>query len=161
MGLDVIALSAAMKISDLKEDPNFEHSKKYFDVIPAPNCSWNDGITAGKYVSPQEHFHFYAGSYSSCDHFRLLLFMSANKISQDDIYSHPDKYQGLPFSQLVYPLMDTGVFGPTTSLSLFKMFVKYQDFAKQVLGNPGHYLVYLNFTSAFRIASNNGMVILY
>jgi hypothetical protein len=161
MGLDVIALSDAIRLA--KNQDMQREGENVYEVIVIPEFNWHDDIISGTYKSIGEPFHFYAGSYSGYNKFRLYLFLAVNKISEDDIYTNSEKYKDFPFSQLLYAQYDQAIYGSKTSEILFKNFIKYQDVAIRSLSrfNPLSVGLYNNFAKAFKIASesNNGMVI--
>ena len=161
MGLDVYALKDTIRLTE--KEYLQEEDDNIFNVEINSEFTWHDEIISGRYKSIQEPFHFYAGSYSGYNQFRLFLFLSVNKIENDDIYIHPEKYRELPFYQLVYAQDDLAVYGAKTSALLSKNFIKYQDVATRLLSryNPIAVVMYNDFAKAFHVAASspNGMVI--
>lgn len=161
MGLDIYALKESINLTG--DISILDDDERIFNIEINPKFSWHDDIISGRYKSIDKPFHFYAGSYCGYNQFRLFLFLTVNKIENDDLYEYPEKYKGLPFYQLVYAQDENAVFGTKTSAILLKNFIKYQDVAARSLSrfNPITVVMYNDFAKAFNVAasSSNGMVI--
>lgn len=174
MGLDIVAYSKLEherdeRVAAVMESlfsPLGEEVIHIFEESERLRCM---DMKIGKWHRTDEtqEIHFRAGSYSGYNTFRNLLAKAFHGVSADDIWSNEDNYEGSPFYEMINFSDCDGVIGPYDSDKLHQDFVngeeEFQEYLMETFGDDDeveYYLgVYRNFTHAFKLSSQNGILI--
>jgi len=162
MGLDISAYSKIKPESD----------GEFF--IGSDNFGRHQDIPEGEYTSTNEsnHHSFRAGSYSGYNRWREDLSMAIHGVMPAIIWESPEKFEEKDFFEIINFSDCEGCMGPQTSAKLHNDFVKNRDsfvgFMEDRYGkidNDGfsesayRVRVYDDFTKAFEIAKDSGVLI--
>lgn len=160
MGLDISAYRRIEASSDYArdEDGNFEDWDNFLIVrgghFPAHIAGLEDG---GVYTYGSDSYNFRAGSYSGYNDFRNELAHLAGFEAADGRYAETAwaSTEG-PFWELINFSDCEGQIGPVVSAKLLKDFQAFDEKAKHK--DEHFYDLYKDFTRAFTLASDHGLV---
>lgn len=160
MGLDIFAIEKAVRVSDDMEKDFDELGLDEGAVVRiciSPTFEAHDHLQNGIYLY-QGSMDFAAGSYSTYNGFREELCVMVHKVYAEIIWKNPEIYKGSDFYELINFSDCEGVIGPTTSQKLAADFKKHREtYALEC--NAWALEHYDDWTKAFELASNDGMVI--
>jgi hypothetical protein len=119
MGLDIFAAGNLKRVGDIDwDDEGINISHDEFDY-----CD----LEEGRYEFNGEYYSFRAGSYSGYNEFRKLLSLSANGISDSDVWESPDSSSALPFYYLINFSDCEGTIGPSIAELLWDQFTTHRS----------------------------------
>jgi hypothetical protein len=124
---------------------------------------WSDGwLYANADNSASEGHSFHAGSYSGYGSFRRRL---AYWHHVEEVWADPEGHKNIPYFWIINFSDCEGTIGPVVSELLYTDFsTKRKNFIAKYSDTPMaiHYLnVYDNFTRAFELGKDNGLVIFH
>lgn len=172
MGLDIRAFNGLEKC-DIQSEDAYSKYANCANLIPNDLIFNQSGDLNGYYTHNGEYMTFRAGAYSSYGKWRKML---AEMIGYPDIDSLWDVVRrdlsigevlsesvgiNIPFIELLYFSDCEGVIGEKVACNLYNDFVENRERAKEYsiqMRNSDWLSLYDDFTKAFRIASNNGVV---
>ncbi len=179
MGLDIFAAGKLERVGDVDwDEEGINIVSDEFDY-----CDLDNGL----YESTGEYYSFRAGSYSTYNNFRRLLSLAANGMLDSDVWESPDTSASLPFYYIINFSDCEGTIGPSVSEILHTQFVENRErVIRNLKGEPDlsketedplafelefdniptldedtleYFIrVYDDFTNAFRIAKDDGIV---
>jgi hypothetical protein len=166
MGLSIYAISNIKLSGNIIDD---EPTDKDINVYPG-TFNRIAGLEVGLYQASNKsnEFDFHAGSYGTYNWFRRNLSTAIFGVSSEDIWLKSEAYEGRPFFELIEFSDCDGVIGPEVSKKLHEDFETHRSsMIKYCLDNfidDDHSYeytmgVYDNFSKAFKIASNGGLVL--
>jgi hypothetical protein len=157
MGLDVTALR---KVKFISADGEYDDmTDQGYEWIGRTNRDWldrADGRTNG-YYSYEERLDFPAGSYSSYNAFRDWLSQTMLGVPAATVWDNTDAYEHAPFFELIHFADNEGVIGPGPAKRLAAAFIDFDEKA-QAEGGDFFYESYANWTQAFKLAADDGLV---
>ena len=159
MGLDVFAISRIKKVNEEDSELNvwLDEFKRTGSLEPGSYDRTDESV---------EH-HFGAGSYGTYNGFRNILARAIYGVSAQTIWEHADSYEGRPFFEMIEFSDCSGCIGPEVSEKLYNDFVTHRKtLIKYCLDNfisddeSYDWIMgtYDNFTKAFEISRDNGLV---
>lgn len=161
MGLDISAYSKIERVED-------EDEANIFIARNTPEIDQAQDIEEGMYKNSDgcEEHDFRAGSYGGYNDFRRLLCEIMHGVTDRELWTNPEVFEGKEFYNLINFSDCEGHFGPTVAKKLHEDFVKYRDKfikgAKKKEPYEGYYTrVYDDFTLGFEIASKGGVLIFH
>jgi hypothetical protein len=166
MGLSIYAISNIKLSGNIIND---EPTDEDINVYPG-TFNRIAGLEVGLYRETDEsrQHDFSAGPYSTYNWFRRNLSTAIFGVSAEDIWLKSEAYEGRPFFELIEFSDCDGVIGPEVSKKLHEDFETHRSsMIKYCLDNfidDDHSYeytmgVYDNFSKAFKIASNGGLVL--
>ncbi len=175
MGLDIAAYSKLEPKRDERVDavmeslfiPQGEWVIEFTETDERPRCQ---DMKSGTWHMTDETqtMDFRAGAYSTYNSFRRHLSEAILGVTPETIWENEDDFENMPFYEIINFSDCEGAFGPHDSEKLHKDFVEHEkQFKKYILENVGKYdtdsdwfnRMYDNFTEAFRLAANDGVLI--
>jgi hypothetical protein len=164
MGLRIYAVSEITQVN------LNEYTGKEWDIINVESGPFKrtEGIKDGQYTCVGDGKDFHAGSYSSYNFFRKHLSLCIYGIEPEAVWENIDHYSGKSFFELIYFSDCEGFIGPLVSKKLHNDFVNNRNhITRYCLDNfidNDHSINYIlemydEFTEAFRVSSNNGVLI--
>ena len=165
MGLDITAYQKVNKseewfqksgIEDFHESHLFKHEHPQMDRSP--------NMESGSYYVGGESYRFCAGSYSGYNKFREALSVGILGSTPQEVWNNPEKYQGLPFVELIDYSDCEGFFDSEFSKKLFKDFESNEEKFKaycESLGVNFYFQRYLDFKRGFELASDGGVLVFH
>jgi hypothetical protein len=166
MGLDILAIEKAVRVSD-EVDKDFKELYYYHGIEIEEGAvvrvkvntgfDSHDHLQDGIYLY-QGSIEFGAGSYGTYNGFRNDLSLIAHGVFAQVIWANPEIYKGSDFYELINFSDCEGVIGPMTSQKLTSDFKKHRE-AYALENNEWDLERYDNWTKAFELAGNDGMVI--
>ena len=148
MGLDITAYKNIKIIES--EEPEY-----YFSNTGFPQSNMIDFENKEIQINFDEEFDFRAGSYGGYNKFRNELCISANNISDEELWASKD--ESLKFYWLINFTDCDGYIGTSYCDILYDEFCKYEDEVKLKLNEYFHE-TYDNFKEAFRLGQESGLV---
>ena len=135
MGLDILALSNLQYIGEHVDDHaegGFCNQEGHYQVSEDDFLRHQDLREGACYATTPttEVVAFRTGSYSGYSWFRNALAHFAHGVPAMTIWEQPEKYQGLPFYELIDFSDSDGTFGPAVCAKLAKDFADHEEQAK-------------------------------
>jgi hypothetical protein len=156
MGLDVTALSKVTLVATEGElDEMYDQGYEYA-WINRDFADRADGRESGFY-SYGERLSFPAGSYSSYNAFRDWLSQTMLGVPAATVWDNTDAYEHAPFFELIHFADNEGIIGPGPAKRLAAAFIDFDEKA-QAEGGDFFYESYANWTQAFKLAADDGLV---
>lgn len=160
MGLDISAYRRIEASSDYAcdEQGNFDDWDNFLLVTGAHFPDHIEGLEdGGVYTYGTDSYGFRAGSYSGYNHFRNELAQMAGFEAADGRHAEAAwaSTEG-PFWELINFSDCEGKIGPVVSAKLLKDFQAFDEKAR--LKDEDFYEVYKDFTRAFTLAADHGLV---
>lgn len=162
MGLDIVAYSNIVPVSDdlsIYSDEYLEECgfHQVWRNEHFPEHAKDIDFDWFKLVNKSQRISFRAGSYGGYNMWRSALSNFATGVGPYQVWTD-DSYRGWPFHSLIKFSDCEGVIGPAVSKSLYDDFLQYRNLFQE------HYseyelATYKNFTEAFRLGADNGIVI--
>ena len=183
MGLDIMAISNLEKKHKLSEEQKalpweFQPAKKAtrMKIDATPYGSEHGGFNkcedmeGGKYAETDEttEHHFRAGSYSGYNRFRKLLSKGVADVDVDTLWENEAQYKDSPMFEMINFSDCEGILGTGVCQKLYPQFVdnrvKFENYLKSEFGQDVNTVIwemetYDNFTEAFKLGSQNGIVV--
>jgi hypothetical protein len=183
MGLDIMAISNLEKKHKLSEEQKalpweFQTAKKAtrITIDATPYGSEHGGFNkcedmeGGKYAETDEttEHHFRAGSYSGYNTFRKLLSKGVAEVDVDTLWGNEDQYKDSPMFEMINFSDCEGILGTGVCQKLYQQFVdnrvKFENYLKVEFGQDVNTVkwemeTYDNFSEAFRLGSQKGIVV--
>lgn len=184
MGLDISAYSKLEEVEVPDFNTNSQESEWEDSMWDLGNIQIRSnyhfpehtmGVDDGWYEPSGEYYSFRAGSYTGYNNWRDILTYGIGYGDKTDVVWEGD-LKG-PFTELLNFTDSDGIIGPTYSKKLYDDFVNYKSeimdtLTKVVMGfstdiklDVDHYdyffRVYDDFTKAFKLASDNGVVVFH
>lgn len=175
MGLDIRAVSKLTKC-EIQNDEAYEKYSNVINVTPEYDLVFNQssGLNGYYEYSNSDYKSFRAGSYSGYGKWRETLaksigidiedlWMSVERDTRLGLVLNDRASINIPFVELLHFSDCEGCIGPDVSKKLHNDFVNnrgiVESYIKSNLTYPSDWMsLYDDFTEAFRIASNNGVV---
>lgn len=165
MGLDI---RYASKINfESRKDPVEAEEETTCVFLYPNNCfiDQSEGIQAGYYTTEGVQGYFHAGPYSVYSIWRQhLADMIGFKIEViwQEVMTPAQKIeiQRIPFVELLCFSDCEGLIGPETSIKLYADFLAWDERAKSLKSMDSFYEQYQEWSNAFKVASDNGCVML-
>ena len=183
MGLDIMAISNLEKKVKLDERvkalswqlrPKVKKTRIKIDATPygKPHGGYNkcEDMEGGKYAETDlttEH-HFRAGSYGGYNTFRRYLSKGVIGVDVEAVWTFPDTYKDAPMFEMVNFSDCEGILGTGVCKKLHPQFVKnrekFENYLRGQFGTDQEALewqmsTYDDFTEAFRLGAENGIVV--
>jgi hypothetical protein len=166
MGLSIYAISKIKLSGNIIDD---EPTDKDINVYPG-TFNRIAGLEVGLYQATNEsnEHDFHAGSYSTYNWFRRNLSTAIFGVAPEKIWENNDAYEGRPFFELIEFSDCDGLIGPEVSKKLHEDFETHRSsmikFCLENFIDDDHSYdytmdLYNNFSTAFKIASNGGLVL--
>ena len=183
MGLDIMAISNLEKKDKLSEEQKalpweFQPAKKAtrikIDATPygSEHGGFNkcDDMEGGKYAATDEttEHHFRAGSYSGYNRFRKLLSEGVVGVDPHTLWENEDPYKDSPMFDMINFSDCEGILGTGVCKKLYPQFLenrdKFENYLKETFGHDANQVewemsTYDDFTEAFKLGSQNGIVV--
>lgn len=165
MGLDIFAISKIKLTGNTVNDELAENDINVYQDL----FNRIIGLEVGIYSSTSEstEHHFRAGSYSTYNGFRRDLSLAIFGVRVENIWKNVEAYEGRPFFEMIEFSDCEGIIGPVVSKKLYEDFKTHRsNMIKYCLDNfiDDEYTyeytmgTYDNFTTAFKIAKDQGIV---
>lgn len=183
MGLDIMAISNLEKKHKLSEEQKalpweFQPAKKAtrITIDTTPYGSEHGGFNkcedmeGGKYAETGEtmEHHFRAGSYGGYNIFRKHLCKGLVGVDVDTLWASPDSYTDAPMFEIINFSDCEGILGTGVCQKLYPQFIENKDkfeshLMEVLIGDENEVkwqmATYEDFTEAFRLGSQNGIVV--
>jgi len=183
MGLDIMAISNLEKKHKLSEEQKalpweFQPAKKAtrITIDATPYGSEHGGFNkcedmeGGKYAETNEttEHHFRAGSYSGYNRFRKLLSDGVAGVDPHALWENEDQYKDSQMFEMINFSDCEGILGTGVCKKLYPQFLenrdKFENYLKTIMSEDGDTIrwemsTYDDFTEAFRLGSQNGIVV--
>lgn len=173
MGLDIVAYSKLEyerdeRVAEVMESvfsPQGEVIIQIFEESERLRCM---DMKVGKWHRSDEtnEHHFRAGSYSTYNQFRKILSDAILGVTPETVWENEDDFENSPLYEIINFSDCDGVFGPHDSEKLHNDFVNHQKMFEEYIkenydGFDGEYYLdtYRNFTEAFALASQDGILV--
>lgn len=167
MGLDISVVSNLNFVcsrDELSDEECDQHHDDYVFLFAHPDFEAQaDEMETGFYTGEYEE-GFRAGSYGGYSRFREELCKAMLDVDPVEVWNNPNRFNGIPFVELINFSDCEGTIGPQTSAKLYWDFKEHLEKAEKLFTSDydGYdYLLetYKNFMNAFEIAgSKNGAV---
>jgi hypothetical protein len=166
MGLSIYATSKIKLVGNIIDD---EPAENDINVYPG-TFNRISGLEVGIYKPTGEsiEYDFHAGAYSTYNWFRRNLSAAIFGVAPEQIWENNEAYEGRPFFELIEFSDCDGIIGPDISKKLYEDFETHRSsMIKFCLDNfinddsSYDYTMgmYDNFTTAFKTASDGGLVL--
>jgi hypothetical protein len=166
MGLSIYAISKIKLSGNIIDD---EPTDKDINVYPG-TFNRISGLEVGLYqeTDKSKHHDFQAGAYSTYNWFRRNLSTAIFGVAPEKIWLNTEAYEGRPFFELIEFSDCDGIIGPDVSKKLHQDFethrpnmIKFclENFIDDDQSYESVMDTYDNFTTAFKIASDGGLVL--
>ncbi len=175
MGLDIIAYS---KLEPKRDDrvaevmdslfiPQGEWVIEFQENEERPRCQ---DMKPGTWHMTDEtkSMDFRAGAYSTYNTFRRILANAILGVTPETVWENEDDFENSPFYEIINFSDCEGAFGPCDSEKLHHDFVNHEkQFKEYIIEEMGKYdtdvewysRIYDNFTEAFKLAADDGVLI--
>jgi hypothetical protein len=183
MGLDIMAISnlekkikmdPRVKVLSWQIRPKVKETRIKIDVTPygSEHGGFNkcEDMEGGKYAETDatvEH-HFRAGSYGGYNTFRKYLSRALCGVEPEAIWATPEDFKAAPMFEMINFSDCEGILGTGICKKIHPQFVenreKFENYLKEQFGYDENEVrwqmsTYDDFTEAFRLGAENGIVV--